>query len=137
MRRCAVLLAALSLTSLAFAPVPFPKPPKVPAEQPMFGTYDQIGHPSVTVVTTPTRFEYHNNPGGLNGYDMTVNPTNKPKTYEIYRDRARGGAVAFHGIYKVEGDVLTISYRAAAQARPASFGEPGSHTEPFRRKKAF
>ncbi len=136
MRTCALFVAAAAALSLAFAPAPLPKPLKPPKVPDWFGTWDQVGHPSVTFEITATHMTYHNAGGSPNAYFLTFDANKSPKTYDVSR---QPGTVSFVGIWKVEGDTLTICYQGAGSSRPTAFGAPGGrasgHVETFTRKK--
>src|SRR5262249_46659263 len=87
MRWCALLLLPAAL-SLGFAPAPFAKSPRsqhVPLPQ-MQGTYVQVGSPTVRLVVTHDRFEYHNQGGPINGYGLRIDATKTPPTYDLLWD---------------------------------------------------
>jgi uncharacterized protein (TIGR03067 family) len=130
MRRCALLLV-LALSSLAFAPAPLPRPPKKAAEPSWLGEWLQNNSPRVTLEVTPTSLTYHNAGGPPSAYGLTFDDKKAPKTYDLLR----GGNVAFVGIYKVEGDTLTLCYRGVGQPRPTSFDKGGGTIEIFTKKK--
>jgi uncharacterized protein (TIGR03067 family) len=57
----------------------------------------------------------------------------RPATFDLLP--LQGGAAMWLGIYKVEGDTLTICYNRASSGRPTDFDGPGKgqHTEVFQR----
>jgi uncharacterized protein (TIGR03067 family) len=133
MRSSALLLTA-ALLSLAFAPAPLPRPArKPPPGLPIQGSWDQVGHPTVTLVVTHDSLSYVNSDRPPSAYGFRCDPTKEPKTYDLRYPA--GGQVAYVGIYKVEGETLTLYYRSVGQGRPASFERPGGHKETFTRAK--
>ncbi len=134
MRKCALLILATAILSLAFAPAPLPKPPKPPKVEDWLGMWDQVGSPTVTFEITATTMTYHNAGGAPSAYFLAFDAKKSPKCYEI--SSTRGGRVAFLGIWKVEGDLLTICYRGAGNPRPDAFDRVGgAHVETFKKKR--
>jgi uncharacterized protein (TIGR03067 family) len=129
MRRCALLLPAL--LSLAFAPAPFARPVKKEAVPTIEGKWTQVGKPSVTLIVTRESLEFHNEGGNVNAYRLTYNSASAPKSYEL---RRRDGESLFIGIYRVEGDLLTLCDRANGP-RPLTFDEPHTAIDVFKRLK--
>jgi len=121
-------LLLLAFVSLAFAPAPFPKAPrkKEPVAT-LLGKWDQVNNPSVLLVLTPRTLEYHNLGSNVNAYEMVFDLTKTPPTYDIQKP---GWFAKFAGIWKVEGDKLTLYYRSGT-VRPTSFSEPNGHKEEF------
>jgi uncharacterized protein (TIGR03067 family) len=130
--------ALLALQALAFAPAPFlVKPQKLtPAErvvQALFGDWHNPAQPSVVVNITPTEFAYVNSGVRNNVYKLTLDVTVTPYRYDIRREGAN-----YVGIWKLEGDKLTVHYNGEqpmqpGQGRPTAFGVNGI-TEVYYRK---
>jgi uncharacterized protein (TIGR03067 family) len=131
MRRRATLLLSAVLLSLAFAPAPLPRPVRKPPDPPIQGSWDQVGSPTVTLVVTNDSLTYVNKDRAPSAYGFRCDPRSSPPTYDLLRS----GRSAFIGIYRIEGETLTLYYRSARQARPTSFDDPGAIRETFRRVK--
>jgi uncharacterized protein (TIGR03067 family) len=123
-RRLLPLLAlVVLLLSLAFAPAPLPRAPRRGKADPgMEGVW--YGFQRLEV--TPARLTYFS--------------VNASAAYELRMDRAARtydiveitGNRRFLGIYKVEGDKLTICYREPEKGRPTTF--EGPYLEVFDRR---
>jgi hypothetical protein len=127
----ALLLAATATSG--FAPAPFLPPPKKAsvktAVDALMGDWHNPMQPSVVVNITPTEFAYVNSGARNNVYKLTLDVAAVPFKYDI----RRGGA-NFVGIWKIEGDKLTLRYNAeqpgvANGGRPASFEAMVGHQE--------
>lgn len=126
-RLASVLLAA---AALGFAPAPFlVKPPRInPARsaiEALMGDWHNPAQPSVVVNITPTEFAYVNSGARNNVYNLTLDVTKTPFKYDI----RRGGA-NFVGIWKIEGDKLTLHYLSEQRGLPDS-GRPKSFESPI------
>jgi uncharacterized protein (TIGR03067 family) len=117
------LLLLFAVLALAFAPAPFPKPRKEAKEPPIIGSWNQVGSPTVTLVVTSTTLTYENAGGSPSAYFLTFDPARTPKTYELRRQQGEPRA-SYSGIYKIEGDTLTLHY-GGGENRPASFQASG------------
>src|SRR5262249_22976409 len=126
-RRCALLMLSAALLSLAFAPAPLPRPVKKSPDLPIQGSWAQVGHPTVTLVVTRDSLTYVNQGRPPSAYGFRCDPTSNPRTYDLLS----GGQVDYVGIYRIEGETLTLYYRGAReQRRPTSF-ENGGYKETF------
>ena len=63
------------------------------------------------------RFDWDGTSRNLAG----VNPADKPKAIDFFADVKGGVPKVCPGIYKIEGDVLTISFQAGGTDRPKDF----------------
>jgi uncharacterized protein (TIGR03067 family) len=128
MRRCVLL--SLIVLSLAFAPAPLPtRPARKPPELQIFGSWKQVNVSTVTLVVTHDSLTYVNSDRAPSAYGARFDAARRPMTYDLLR----GQGVAFVGIYKIEGDRLTLYYRGGSQNRPTSFEQGGAHKEEFTR----
>lgn len=114
------LLLVVAAASLGFAPAPLPRPPRPPVES-LMGDWHNPARPSVVVNITPTEFAYVHSGARDNVYKLTLDVRSVPYKYDI---RKPGSNIV--GIWKIEGDKLTLQYhkeRAAASdgGRPSSF----------------
>jgi len=128
MRACrSVLLLFAVVLSLAFAPAPLHRAERRgPAPGP-----DMVGEWQGLTITS-THLSYR--PGCT--YELRLDRTARPAKYDITGYAGGGTAGAnWLGIYKVEGDVLTICYNPADRGRPTAFEGPGkgAFTEVYRR----
>lgn len=129
-RRSLILVAALSL-GFAPAPVYRPKPETMPDHwKILVGTWES--DPPVkgdTVEISPGRMTYNQ----TRAYALTLNPDARPAGYDIKGMAGPAAGAAFTGIYKVEGDTLTLCYNTVTERRPVAFGQ--GITEVYKRKK--
>jgi uncharacterized protein (TIGR03067 family) len=133
MRTCALLLAAAA--ALAFAPAPFPRParrvsdPNQEVLKKLQGTWitvTRIAGGGVmrnhTAVIAGDRVKYLLNGEVRTEWAITLDATKKPGVFD---QRKVGGRVGLGevmpGIYRLEGDTLTICYRQNGTERPANF----------------
>jgi uncharacterized protein (TIGR03067 family) len=129
------LLLTLALLSLAFAPAPLPKSGRGRPNQTIQGTWIQVDDPKVTAIVTATGFEYHIEGRGLIEYALRLDATKSPPAYDLLMPDD-GRSLNAVGIYKVEGQILTVCYAPGRDPRPTSF--EGGHRrfkEVFRRLK--
>jgi uncharacterized protein (TIGR03067 family) len=131
MRRSVLLLFVL--VALGFAPAPFPRAERRgKAANEMIGLWGPQGH--VTLEITQDRMIY--SPGaGAYEYALRINP-GRPAGYDITGIAQQNKGWQFTGIYKVEGDTLTLCYVSGTTNRPASFEEAlkgSSFTEVYKR----
>src|SRR4051794_35242285 len=109
------LLLFTAAVSLAFAPAPLTRrATKAPTLPSFLGSWSSDAQAQVTLVLTPTRLEYHNPGGHINGYDLTFDAGKAPPTYDI----SGQGKSNYSGIWRVEGDKLTMYYRVGVNNRP-------------------
>ena len=128
MRRCVVL--ALAASSLSFAPSPFPRNERraAPAVNELLGEWAFPQSPNqLYLAVTHDKIDY-GSPGNV--YSLKVDPRARPQTYDITGISPGNQGAEFRGIYKVEGDQLTLNYNQGTNNRPRSF-EPGGRGSSF------
>jgi hypothetical protein len=126
------VLPLLAVLSLAFAPVPKPKPPradKLAAD--LVGEWEGAHR----LVITKGRAAYHHG-GPPREYELRIDATGKVPVYEM-KGRGRVAHVVLRGIFHVEGDILTLCYHSAGREPPKDFEGPGKGTyiATYKRKK--
>ena len=112
-------LLLLVLLSLAFAPAPFPRRQRRPDEaKKILGMW--LGPNRLLI--EPGRLTYH--PGANSSfYHLRIDASRRPATYDI--GMGSPDRPDFLGIFKVEGDTLTLCYNPASRGRPTAFTGPG------------
>lgn len=140
MRHCLLLAVLLC----GFAPAPLPRPERRPSPQnPILGLW--VGNVQTStgaslardqqLLVTPDRMIYVPGPNSRE-YVMRLDVSRRPATYHLQGVRG-GGADGREGrgIWRVEGDVLTITYNSIDEPLPAGFdgGKEGSIVEVYRR----
>jgi uncharacterized protein (TIGR03067 family) len=122
----AVLVLSLSVT----APQLKDKSPKEP---PIFGDWLRVGHTEAGAPVPPDRephrqvfksdgeweYYYADRVGSAGGKSFVVDPRQTPPAIDIHMDR--GAKAHWRGIYKVEGDTLTLCLVTADRDRPRAF----------------
>jgi uncharacterized protein (TIGR03067 family) len=140
MRTCALLVAGLTL---GFAPAPFSQPNSTRGDRKKLQgewvrvRYTLNGKPVTTaairVVIAGDRLRYGAAPG-VDEWALTLDATKKPKVLD-FKSVSPGGKT-FWGVYRLEGDTLTIWSRAGDNEalRPKDYGEgAGVCVEVFKR----
>ena len=119
MRRCVPLL--LVVLTVAFAPAPLPRAERRPGGNgfgEIEGHWEWSGTP---LHITPNRFTH----SADYDYEMKIDTSVRPFTFDLRGIGRSNGGRDFTGIYKVEGDNLTLSYNSGKGNRPTSFDGPG------------
>src|SRR5262249_52816169 len=125
----ALPLLLLSLSSLAFAPAPLPRAQRQAAASPSMEGSWHSDRPMLVSATHVTFGDASAPPYSR----VVVDRAARPAAFDLVP--LRGGEAMWLGIYKVEGQTLTICYNEASRGRPTGFDGPGKgqHTEVFRR----
>jgi uncharacterized protein (TIGR03067 family) len=94
------------------------------------------GH-DITLVVKDEKFTLKLKRGDMEG-TLKLDPTKKPKAYDAKATDPEGKTHESIGIYKIEGDTLTVCYVAAGKDRPTEFkADAGSEAvvQVFKRDK--
>jgi uncharacterized protein (TIGR03067 family) len=128
LRRICLLLPFVMLL-VGFAPAPFPRAERrtEPIVNDLLGKWEGI-------VVTHDRMTF------CPSYDyaLKVDPRANPKTYDLVGVGTANQGWEFRGIYKIEGDKLTLTYNRGTGARPTSFETDqgrGAYTEVYLRQR--
>jgi uncharacterized protein (TIGR03067 family) len=127
------LLTTICL-SLAFAPAPFPKPdpskddPKKIQGQWMRirytqGAYTEEGPTGSVITVTGQRLKYEQSNTQIGDYTFALDTKKKPKVLDFTCIAGVAKGLVYRGLYRLEGDTLTLCYRqsAAESDRPTAF----------------
>jgi uncharacterized protein (TIGR03067 family) len=142
------LLLPLVTLSLAFAPAPFPRPdsPKDDLKK-MQGTWERVAltiggaaHPEapgqITIVITGTHLQF---PSPQDAWTITLDAGKKPRHFDYRGAAPPVQKITFRGIYRLEGDTLTICCVESARGedRPTKFESLGGQVwlQVYKRKK--
>jgi uncharacterized protein (TIGR03067 family) len=139
---------------LGFAPAPFPKPAR-PASarqalKELEGSWVAVrrclaGHDlmrpgsGMTAEFAGERVSYYVETGSKTEWTITLDVGKDPRVFDQKQVNVAGGEHILWGVYRLEGDTLTICYRLGKdpRVRPRSLeGKgPGEWVEEFRRRK--
>lgn len=130
-RRC-VLMVLLATAAMAFAPAPWPRPRRAAkAVARMEGTWQGESR----ILITSTHLTYHPNTTPI-AYTLAIDTSVTPHAYDI-RTKDKLDGWDYQGIWRVEGDTLTICYNHTSRGvgRPTGFEGPGKgvFTEVYKR----
>ena len=119
-----LLLLAL-LASLGFAPAPFleKKRKRSPIDELQGSWFGKSGSEARIVGDNLTY--YQNGAATGPSYALTLNPTASPREYDA-RGVGKWSSLKFDGIYKIEGDTLTMCSVPTGGIRPKTFVAVGS-----------
>ena len=105
---------------------------KSPKEPPIFGDWLRVGHTEAGAPVAPDRephrqvFKtdgeweyYYGDKGAPGGKSFAVDPRQSPPTIDISINS--GASTHYRGIYKVEGDTLTLCLVTGDRDRPKAF----------------
>jgi uncharacterized protein (TIGR03067 family) len=140
MRRCVVPLAVLML---GFAPAPLPRKAARIAEPRLDGEWKEvswdmrIGNGGIGRVVRSVRIASRRLETCWEGdysllWTMTFPPSSWPPHVDV---RVAGSGKVLRGIFKLEGDALTICYAEEGKARPTEFHNDGQWRLVLKRKR--
>jgi uncharacterized protein (TIGR03067 family) len=149
MSRLALVLTT-AILSLAFAPVPFPKPD--PAKDDLKnlqgewvrvrytqGEYTEIGDKGSMIAITGDRLKYTQGEMYIGDYSLALDGKKKMKALDFACTAGLSKGTLYWGLYRLEGDTFTLCYRqgAAAAERPTEFDpdKQGVVISVYKRKK--
>src|SRR5262245_59762238 len=130
-RTCAFVCVLLPAAALATAaPALKDRPPKEP---PIFGEWLRVGHTEAGTPVPPDRephhqvftadgewqYSYGGRPDGTRGKSFVIDSRQSPPTIDI--SLGAGGPTHWRGVYKVEGDTLTLCLVTGDRERPKTF----------------
>jgi uncharacterized protein (TIGR03067 family) len=72
-------------------------------------------------ITADTFTVMHEKKGDRLGFRYTIDPKQEPPHFDAYPEEDPGKPLHQKGIYKLEGDTLTIALASAGRERPTSF----------------
>jgi len=129
-RRYLALLLVAAL-SLAFAPAPMTRASRRP--RPISGM-EGLWQGGSRLLITADRLTYHPHESPVE-YVLSFDVRANPMTYDIRSVHKTDKAWDYQGIWRIEGDTLTLCYSHASHGRPKSFDGPGkgSFTEVYKR----
>jgi uncharacterized protein (TIGR03067 family) len=135
MRKPLLVLLALAVLTLGFAPAPFPRRDRSREDaRKIEGVWVQFvpGQPvpvmgGTRLVIRPGRLTYNPETSPY-AYALTIDTTKTPPTYDIKGIGGGAPGAVFAGIYRVEGDTLTLCYNSGSHNRPTAFDGPGKGT---------
>jgi uncharacterized protein (TIGR03067 family) len=118
-----MLLLLVLLASLGFAPAPFleKKRKRSPLDE-LQGSWFASGTEARIVGDNLTYYR-NGTPTGPS-YALTINPTASPREYDA-RGVGKWSSLNFDGIYKIEGDTLTMCSVSRGGTRPKVFVATG------------
>jgi uncharacterized protein (TIGR03067 family) len=131
MARCWILLSLPLLACFASAAPALKDPP--PKNPPLVGEWLRTGHMQAGKPVGPDGSPHHQvftedgkwmywygmRPANPTQMDYTADPKKSPATFEI--SNQRGGAASYRGIYKIDGDTLTLCMVNGAGDLPKTF----------------
>jgi uncharacterized protein (TIGR03067 family) len=130
-RTCSLLWVLLPAAVLApAAPALKDRPPKEP---PIIGEWVRVGHTNAGAPVAPDRephhqvftadgqweYSYGGRQGSAGQKTFVTDTRQNPPTIDIHMDKA--GRASYRGVYKVEGDTLTLCLVMGDQDRPKTF----------------
>src|SRR5262245_7066551 len=148
MRNAFVLAAVLAL---GFAPAPLPKPvradrPNLTGEWQVVSWARQFGKgkgqldtgaiyrvtDGLTVRIGSGRLEFARDGSRLYHWTMSLHPAARPPRVDLIDSRTNATTL---GIYRLQGDTLTICYRGSREDRPTDFDSEQQWTLVLKRKR--
>ncbi|HEX3146705.1 MAG TPA: TIGR03067 domain-containing protein [Gemmataceae bacterium] len=122
----------LATANLSAAPALKDPPPKEPA---MFGEWLRVGHTEAGMSVAPDHeahhqmfspdggweYTYGGRQGSGGGKSFVINPRQSPATIDIHMGPVGRVPANWRGIYKVEGDTLTLCLVTGDRDRPKEF----------------
>jgi uncharacterized protein (TIGR03067 family) len=135
------------LLAAGFAPMPFPRPdPSKEDLKKLQGEWHRVRHTisgglrsestsGITILIAGDRMKYAVDGKPAYEWVCTLDRKTRPMRFDRKRPPGAASAVIFWGIYRLEGDTLTLCWHDGE--RPIDFSETraGAYTEVFERKK--
>lgn len=128
-------IVCVLLPAAAFAPAAPALKEKPPKEPPIFGDWIRTGHTQAGAPVGPDHATHHQifTPDGgweyyygdpkntTRGNSFAIDTRQNPSTIDIYLRPNAQGAPNWRGVYKIEGDTLTLCLVTGDRDRPKNF----------------